>query len=161
MTDTHRRRLLVGGAALAGLAPATALWAQQKEPIRIGLITPLSGPQEFLGSYVKHGAEVAVDQLNKAGGVMGRPLALVMRDDKANPTAAASAARELMADGINLHIGSISSATVLALGPVMQQDGGILVTSGAGTEKMNHENYSPNVFRVGDSPDTRARGEAR
>lgn len=161
MTNTQRRQVLAGGAALAAATQSTHLWAQQQKPIRIGVITPLSGPQEFLGTYVKNGAEVAVDQINKAGGVMGRPLQLVIRDDKANPAAGVAAAKELLADGVNLHIGTISSAVLLAQSPVMQQEGGVLLTSGAGTEKMNHENYSPNVFRVGDSPDTRGRGQAR
>lgn len=161
MTNIDRRQLLIGGAALTAAGAAGPLCAQQRGPIRIGVLTPLSGPQEFLGTYVKNGAEVAVEQINKAGGVMGRPLQLVIRDDKANPAAAVAAAKELLADGVNLHIGTISSAVLLALVPVMQQENGVLVTSGAGTEKMNHENYSPNVFRVGDSPDTRGRGQAR
>lgn len=161
MTNIDRRQLLIGGAALTAASAATPLWAQQRGPIRIGLLTPLSGPQEFIGTYVKNGAEVAVEQINKAGGVMGRQLQLVIRDDKANPAAAVAAAKELLADGVTLHIGTISSAVLLALVPVMQQENGVLVTSGAGTEKLNHENYSPNVFRIGDSPDTRGRGQAR
>jgi branched-chain amino acid transport system substrate-binding protein len=50
---------------------------------------------------------------------------------------------------------------VLALGPVMQQENGVFITCGAGTEKMNHENYSPNLFRPGDSPDARTRAQAK
>lgn len=161
MTNIQRRNVLIGGAALGAASAATPLWAQNRGPLRIGVITPLSGPQEFIGSYVKNGAEVAADQINKAGGIMGRQVQLVIRDDKANPAAGVAAAKELLADGVNLHIGPISSAVLLALVPVMQQENGVLLTSGAGTEKMNHENYSPNVFRVGDSPDTRGRGQAR
>jgi len=161
MTHITRRDFLISGAALAAAGALPTAWAQQRGPLRIGLITPLSGPQEFIGSYVKNGAEIAVDQINKAGGVLGRQLALVTRDDKANPAAGVAAARELLTDGVNLHIGVISSTVTLALGPVMQQDNGVLLTTGAGTEKMNHENYTPNVFRIGDSPDARARGQAR
>jgi branched-chain amino acid transport system substrate-binding protein len=165
MTSTTRRDLMKGAAAAAAGASLTGLsgaaLAQAAGPIRIGVITPLSGPQEFLGMYVKNGAEVAVEQINKAGGVMGRPLELVIRDDKANPAAAVAATRELLAAGVNLYIGTISSANLLAMAPVMQQENAVLVTSGAGTEKLNHEAYSPNVFRPGDSPDTRGRGEAR
>lgn len=165
MTNDTRRELIKGAAAaaagtsLAGLAAAAR--AQGSGPIRIGVLTPLSGPQEFLGMYVKNGAEVAVAQINKDGGVMGRKLELVIRDDKANPAAAVAATRELLASGVNLYIGTISSANLLAMAPVMQQENAVLVTSGAGTEKLNHEAYSPNVFRPGDSPDTRGRGEAR
>jgi branched-chain amino acid transport system substrate-binding protein len=163
MQSINRRTVLKYTAAVAASSSlgAPALLRAQSGPLRIGLITPLSGPQEFIGSYVKNGAEIAVEQINKAGGVMGRQIALEIRDDKANPAAALAAARELLGAGINLHTGGISSAVVLALIPVMQQDNGVFLTCGAGTEKMNHENYSDNLFRPGDSPDARGRAQAR
>ena len=161
MNNIDRRSLLKYSAAAAAVAGLPGLSHAQGGVLKIGLITPLSGPQEFIGSYVKNGAEIAVDQINKAGGIMGRQVALEIRDDKANPAAALAAARELLGAGINLHIGGISSAVVLALGPVMQQENGVFLTCGAGTEKMNHENYSPNLFRPGDSPDARTRAQAK
>lgn len=161
MTHFDRRQILQFGAAAAGALALPAHLRAQGTPLKIGLITPLSGPQEFIGSYVKNGAEIAVDQINKAGGILGRPIALEIRDDKANPAAALAAARELLGMGINLHLGGISSAVVLALAPVMQQEKGVFLTCGAGTEKMNHEAYSPNLFRPGDSPDSRGRAQAR
>lgn len=162
MNSIDRRSILKYSAATAAVAAGfPSLARAQGGPLKLGLITPLSGPQEFIGSYVKNGAEIAVDQINKAGGILGRQVALEIRDDKANPAAALAAARELLGAGINLHIGGISSAVVLALGPVMQQENGVFLTCGAGTEKMNHENYSPNLFRPGDSPDARTRAQAK
>ena len=161
MGHLHRRRILQYGAAAASALALPGLTRAQGGPLKIGLITPLSGAQEFIGSYVRNGAEIAVAQLNNAGGILGRQVALEIRDDKANPAAALAAARELLGAGINLHIGGISSAVVLALAPVMQQEKGVFITCGAGTEKMNHEAYSPNLFRPGDSPDARGRAQAR
>ncbi|HNZ89902.1 MAG TPA: ABC transporter substrate-binding protein [Acidovorax sp.] len=164
MNPANRRDILKYSAAAAASTlsfPALNLAHAQGGPLKIGLITPLSGPQEFIGSYVKNGAEIAVDQINKAGGILGRQVALEIRDDKANPAAALAAARELLGAGINLHTGGISSAVVLALIPVMQQENGVFMTCGAGTEKMNHENYSPHLFRPGDAPDARGRAQAR
>jgi len=161
MGHLHRRRVLQYGAAAASALALPGLTRAQGGPLKIGLITPLSGAQEFIGSYVRNGAEIAVTQLNHAGGILGRQVALEIRDDKANPAAALAAARELLGAGINLHIGGISSAVVLALAPVMQQEKGVFITCGAGTEKMNHEAYSPNLFRPGDSPDARGRAQAR
>ena len=117
MSQSNRRDVLKLGAAAAAAAlpfPGLNLAHAQSGPLKIGLITPLSGPQEFIGSYVKNGAEIAVDQINKAGGILGRQVALEIRDDKANPAAALAAARELLGAGINLHTGGISSAVVLA-----------------------------------------------
>jgi branched-chain amino acid transport system substrate-binding protein len=139
MSQPNRRQVLQYGTfAATGLAFPSFSNAQAG-PIKIGLVTPLSGPQEFIGIFVKNGAEVAVDQINKAGGILGRPVQLEIRDDKASPAAALAVTRELLGAGVNLHIGGISSAVVLAVAPVMQQENGIHVTCGAGTEKMNHE----------------------
>lgn len=161
MRTPNRRKVLQLGAAGASALALPQLAFAQSGPLRIGLITPLSGPQEFIGTYVKNGAEVAVDQINKAGGILGRQVALEIRDDKANPAAALAAARELLGMGVNLHVGGISSAVVLALAPVMQQEKGVHLTCGAGTEKMNHEAYSEHMFRPGDSPDARGRAQAK
>jgi branched-chain amino acid transport system substrate-binding protein len=157
-----RRALLASGAgtALALSANPRVLVGQTNEPIRLGVVTPLSGPQEFIGSFVKNGAEVAVDLINKAGGVRGRPLALEFRDEKANPAAATTVARELLGMGINLQLGTIASTVALAYGPLMQAENGVNLTCGAGSEKINHENYSPNVFRIGDGT-YRMRAQAR
>lgn len=161
MRNPTRRQVLQFGAAGASAIALPPLARAQSGPLRIGLITPLSGPQEFIGTYVRNGAEVAVDQINKAGGILGRQVALEIRDDKANPAAALAAARELLGMGVNLHVGGISSAVVLALAPVMHQEKGVHLTCGAGTEKMNHEAYSENMFRPGDSPDARGRAQAK
>jgi branched-chain amino acid transport system substrate-binding protein len=161
MLYPNRRHVLQFGAAAASSLALPQFALAQGSPLRIGLVTPLSGPQEFIGTYVKNGAEVAVEQINKAGGILGRQVALEIRDDKANPAAALAATRELLGAGINLHIGGISSAVVLAMVPVMQQENGVHLTCGAGTEKMNHEAYSEHMFRPGDSPDARGRAQAK
>jgi branched-chain amino acid transport system substrate-binding protein len=161
MLYPNRRHVLQFGAAAASSLALPQFALAQGSPLRIGLVPPLSGPQEFIGTYVKNGAEVAVEQINKAGGILGRQVALEIRDDKANPAAALAATRELLGAGINLHIGGISSAVVLAMVPVMQQENGVHLTCGAGTEKMNHEAYSEHMFRPGDSPDARGRAQAK
>jgi branched-chain amino acid transport system substrate-binding protein len=161
MLHPNRRHVLQFGAAAASSLALPQFALAQGGPLRIGRVTPQSGPQEFIGTYVKNGAEVAVEQINKAGGILGRQVALEIRDDKANPAAALAATRELLGAGINLHIGGISSAVVLAMVPVMQQENGVHLTCGAGTEKMNHEAYSEHMFRPGDSPDARGRAQAK
>lgn len=151
---TLSRRDLVGTAAAlgAGLALAPRRARAQAGPIRIGLATPLSGAQQDIGGYVRIGGEIAAAQINADGGIMGRPVQLEIRDDKVNPQVATTVARELIAAGVNLQFGGIGSGPTLALGPVMQQEGGVHLTCGAGSDRINHQNYSPNVFRPGLGP---------
>jgi branched-chain amino acid transport system substrate-binding protein len=88
------RRLL-----LATLLGATALppaGAQGPAPIRIGLIAPLSGGSADVGTSVRNGAAVAVTEINAVGGYLGRPLELVVRDDKADPATGGAATENLV-----------------------------------------------------------------
>ncbi len=163
MKTVTRRRFMVTTGLVAG-ATLAAPWVRRAgaaDPITLGVVTPLSGPAEFIGKFVKNGAEVAVALLNEAGGVKGREFALEMRDSKANPAAATAAARELLSAGVNLQLGTISSAVALAMGPLMEAENGIVITCGAGTEKLNHEAYNAHVFRAGDGPVGRNRSLAR
>lgn len=79
--DPWARRL----AGLLLVALGTAASAQAPGPIRIGLIAPLTGGSSDFGNSVRHGAELAVSEINAVGGYLGRPLELVIRDDKADP----------------------------------------------------------------------------
>ena len=151
----NRRSLIVGGAAIGAAASVEGVSRRaraQATPIKLGLTTPLSGAQQDIGSYVRIGGEIAVAQINADGGIMNRPVQLEIRDDKVNPQVAATVARELIAAGVNLQFGGIGSGPTLALAPVMQQEGGVHLTCGAGSDRINHQNYSPNMFRPGLGP---------
>jgi len=67
-------------------------------PIRIGLIAPLTGASADFGTSVHQGAQLAVDEINAAGGVLGRPLALVVKDDRGDPATGLEAATALVTD---------------------------------------------------------------
>lgn len=160
------RRAALKTAAAGSAATAMSYYgqyavAQTSQPIRIGVMTPLSGPAETSGRAVKAGCEIAVAQINKAGGVKGRPLALEFRDDKANVAQATAAARELLGMGVNLLTGPNSSGVVAALGPVMQQENGVLISTLASAASINHENFNPNVFRASETTYARMRGLAQ
>ena len=75
------RRVALGAALLLGLS-STAL---AEEPIRIGLVTALSGQSAKSGEAISREIGLAIDEINANGGVLGRPLELVARDDEANP----------------------------------------------------------------------------
>jgi branched-chain amino acid transport system substrate-binding protein len=85
-------------AALLGMMLAAPCARAALPPIRIGLVAPLTGPSADFGSSVRQGAELAVDEINAAGGVLGRPLALVAKDDRGDPATGLAAATALVTD---------------------------------------------------------------
>jgi branched-chain amino acid transport system substrate-binding protein len=89
---------------------ALLLAACQKEPIRLGGAFNLSGRHYDLGLSGRNGATLAVEELNAAGGVGGRPLELIVRDDEQDPEAARRAVRELADLGVVAVVGHMTSA---------------------------------------------------
>src|SRR3954469_15720884 len=85
------------------------------EPIRIGLAGSLSDP---VGQPMKRAAELAVEQINAAGGIKGRPIELLERDDYADPDSAVFVATDLYEAGVSAVIGHIFSSATLAAAPV-------------------------------------------
>src|SRR5215475_12299826 len=67
---------------LAAALGLSVFAAQAADPIKIGMVAPLTGPAAESGRFQTQGAKLAVDEINKAGGVLGRPLELVIEDDQ-------------------------------------------------------------------------------
>jgi len=120
--STTRRRVLVGAsasvAALAGgmARPAIASTA----PIRIGYLPALTGPSSSTGIGINRGVELAVKEINAAGGVNGRQLELITRDTQSDPTKAVNAATELTrAYQVHVVFGPLNSGESLAVVPLL------------------------------------------
>lgn len=110
----HRKTFLKGLIGLAALG-LTALPAQAQDPIKIGEINHYKRMAAFAGPY-KNGIELKLEELNSAGGVLGRPLEFIFRDDDAQPGEAVKIAEELMTrDGAVMLTGSILSNVGLAI----------------------------------------------
>lgn len=158
MAINRRDVLKIAGAGvtLAGAGPLASSLARAQAktggPIQLGFISSLTGAQAPLGQPMLMGAQIAVDQINQAGGVNGRKLELVVRDDKAKPTDATIASRELAGNGVNLQLGVVSSAVALALTAMLEQQKAILITCAAHSDKLTKENFNRHYFRVTDNP---------
>lgn len=86
------RRVLLAAAASAALAlPAIA-----DDTIKLGLVAAMSGQSAKSGEAIVRGLSVAIDEINAKGGVLGKKLELVVRDDESNPAKGVVAARELV-----------------------------------------------------------------
>src|SRR5882724_4993426 len=131
--------------ALAVVLAATAAQAAEG-PIRIGQVIPITGEAAEAGRYHKYGAELAVEQVNKAGGIKGRKIELVQEDDKTtNPGAVAALHRLLEDKEIPAIIGSIRSTQVQAMLPTVKE-AGIPFMIGGTNYGLTHQG-NPWVFR--------------
>src|SRR5260370_7437226 len=115
MTRYTRRTLLKTGAAFAGASafgfPSTV--NGETEKIKIGHLTPLTGFLGALGAYATLGMRMAEEEINQAGGIMGRQLE-VMSEDSVNPaTAATNAQRMLEHDATTVPISETNSSSAL------------------------------------------------
>lgn len=112
---------LAGLAALALLLPGAAL--AQGKPIRIGISTALTGPLGYAGTIEIRSAQIAVDEINAKGGIGGRKLELVTRDDEHNPTKHVAAVRELVEkEGVAVMMGPTVSTGGIAVAPIVNDE---------------------------------------
>src|SRR6185369_13425510 len=125
MPITRRQALAGSAASAAALAtgicrPAIA----QSEPIRIGYLPALTGPSSSTGIGINRGTELAVKEINAAGGIKGRQIELIVRDTQSDPTKAVNAATELTRRQ-KAHIiwGPLNSGESLAATPLIARDG--------------------------------------
>jgi branched-chain amino acid transport system substrate-binding protein len=145
---TSRRELLKGaGAVGVGLFTPSILKAQSGV-IQIGASLMMSGTQAQQGAAALEGINVALALFNKKGGIGGRPVEVVVRDDKATGVGSVAAVRELTSSGVNLIVGALQSAPALAAAPLLP-DLNALMTGTASAVSLTHENFSPNFFRTG------------
>jgi len=122
-----RRSLVLAGLLAASVAFAADGWSPAAaqpagKPIKIGQVISVTGEAAESGRYQKWGAELAVEQVDKAGGVKGRPLQLVFEDDKTtNPGAVAAFQRLLEDQQIVAVLGPIRSTQIQALLPTINE----------------------------------------
>jgi branched-chain amino acid transport system substrate-binding protein len=119
MSMTRRQALASAGAAAlaAGLSkPAIAA----KPPILIGYLPALTGPSSSTGVGINRGTQLAVQEINAAGGIDGRQIELITRDTQSDPTKAVNAAAELTrGQKVSVVLGPVNSGESLAVVPLL------------------------------------------
>lgn len=105
----------------AALLACGGLACRDPGPIRLGMVTGLTGRHYDLGISSRNGATLAVEELNAAGGVGGRPVELLLRDDRQDPEAARAAVQELVAAGVVALVGHATSAMAEATLPLVDR----------------------------------------
>jgi branched-chain amino acid transport system substrate-binding protein len=151
MTRTLSRRFFLASTALVAAALALAPRAHAQEPVKIGLVTALSGQSARAGEAITRGLTVAIDEINASGGVLGgRKLVLVRRDDEANPQKGVTAARELVFnEKVAVLFGGLDTPVSMAIVPLMNQEKKPFVGPWAAGTPITKNGANPNyVFRV-------------
>lgn len=160
--SSHTRRRVLQSAGLAALGAPALLRAQGSGPIRIGHLTPMTGFLGALGEYAVQGIRMATEEINAAGGVMGRPIEL-LTEDSVNPQVASSKAQRMIErDNVVLLCGEISSASALTIAQVAARSRKLFLSIGARSDTLRGKDCNRYTFHV-DIPVTvmvRAVGQA-
>ncbi|MEY3488175.1 MAG: hypothetical protein RL075_2180 [Pseudomonadota bacterium] len=132
------------------IAAAFSVAAQaQTGPIRVGVVTPLSGTYAGIGQQVKWGLDLAAKEINAGGGVMGRSIELVYEDEEANPAVAVQKAEKLFQVGkVDFLTGTVNSGSTLAVGQVAERNNRLIATTVSFADSITADKCSANVFRV-------------
>ncbi len=143
MGGISRRRFLhmsakTGGALLLGDlgrlldVPFVRSNALAAEPIKIGILDPLSSPYKTSSIHDVHGANVAVDLFNKRGGVLGRPVTILEADDASNPDAAFKAATKFVQDDrVDVLMGTFNAECALVVSEFAKKENKLFMVTGA------------------------------
>jgi branched-chain amino acid transport system substrate-binding protein len=130
---------------LAGLALCMPSLAQAD--ISIGLIAPLSGQYAVFGEQIRKGAEAAIADINRAGGVNGKKLKLETADDACDPKQAVAAANQMVSKNVKYVIGHYCSGSAIPSSKVFLEEGAVMISPGATNPALTDEG-GKGIFRV-------------
>jgi branched-chain amino acid transport system substrate-binding protein len=144
------RRTVIKAAAAAGALGPWIISARGEEPVKIGLDNPLTGTYAAVGGNELHGCELAIEQINAAGGIVGRQVQLLSEDSTSGDagTAVQKARKLIERDKVNFLLGNVNSALTLAMADVSNEKGVIHVVPGGHTDAVTGKTCHWNVFRV-------------
>src|ERR1700712_1169266 len=143
-----RRMLLAAGAA--SLSLTVALPAKAEDTVKFGLVAAMSGQSAKSGEAIVRGLSLAIDEINAKGGLLGKKVELLVRDDESNPAKGVIAARELVQrEKVAAFFGGLDTPVSVAIVPFANQSKvpfiGVWAAGTAITRNGAPENY---VFRV-------------
>lgn len=156
MSNSRRVGAVAAGAGLAlllaacggdGITEGGSEGGATSGDITLGMLTPLSGGSAAIGPYMRNGAQLAVDEINEAGGVMGRQLKLVVEDEACDPKTAAAGAAKLVTAGVVVSVGGYcSSATLPTLTIFGKADIPMIIPAANSNDLVKDK--LPNVFLI-------------
>ena len=139
-------------ACLASILPLGPVVGQEeataRDPVKVGIVLPLTGSQAFFGEMQRQSFELALEEINLAGGVRGRPLDLVIEDDRGDPEVGAAAAAKLIDEAEVVMLGGgYSSSVTLEIAETAQGRGVPFLVSTGAADAITERGWE-NVFRL-------------
>jgi len=139
------KRVLLAGATAAALSAGLGAAAQAQ--IKIATAGPITGEYAAFGEQMKRGAQLAVDDLNAKGGVLGQKIVLEVGDDACDPKQAVSVANKFASDGVVMVDGHFCSSSSIPASKVYTDEGILQITPASTNPKFTDEG-SWNTFRT-------------
>ena len=115
MRQTIARFSWYGRTAVLCLLLSVLPGCQQQEPLRIGLVTGLTGHYSLMGISTRNGVILAIEEANATGGIQGRSVELIIRDDQQDPRVARLAVSDLLTLGVEVIIGPATSSMAMSV----------------------------------------------
>ncbi len=147
----RRRTILKVGAAIGALQVASPfiIQARGEAPVKIGMVDPFTGVYAAFAESEKIGAQLAVDEINKKGGITGRQVELLVEDSANDVGTGVQKTRKLIdRDQVNLIIGDVNSGIAIAMAQVTSEKKVLHVVSGGHTDPITGSACTWNVYRV-------------
>ena len=142
-----KRLILAAAGAVVGAALLSTSAAAQGE-IPIAAIGPMTGQYASFGAQFRNGAEMAVADINAAGGVNGKKLSLIIEDDACDPKQAIAGAGKLVARKVALVAGHFCSGSSIPASKVYAEEGIVQISPASTAERFTDERAGPSIFRV-------------
>lgn len=122
--------------------------ASASGPIKLGMVVPISGSSAPTGAYMKNGAQLAVDEINKAGGILdGRKLELLVEDEACDAQQAVASANKVVSAGAVVSVGGYCSGATLPTLPIFQKANVPMIIPAANSQELVAQGLK-NVFMI-------------
>jgi branched-chain amino acid transport system substrate-binding protein len=116
-------------------------------PIKLGMVIPISGSSAPTGAYMKNGAQMAVDEINKAGGVLDRQLELDVEDEACDAQQSVAGANKAVSNGAVVSVGGYCSGATLPTIPIFQKANIPMIVPAANSQDLVNQG-AKNVFMI-------------
>jgi len=140
----------VGLFTILTLVFGLAITVSAADEIRLGVISPASGNYADLGAAERRGITMAVEEINAAGGVLGKQVRMIVEDTETNPAAGARKAQKLIErDKVHFMLGGVSSSVAIAVSEVAQRNNVIYFNTNTNSDECTGIHCHRTNFRVG------------